>query len=534
MDLKRQTLTPSSGKDLAQNEILYKRLMKRGDVYVHADQNGAAMIIIKNKSNTPDAPIPPSTLSQAGNLCIATSSAWDSKAVMSAWWVHSDQVSKTTPTGEFLATGSFAISGKKNFLPPAQLLLGFGVIFQIDEESQARHVRHRIPDEGSATAAEDSSYINQREDDLLDNERVQAEGHILRDESDDEVTQDMESRSHSESDSDEEEKSSEDEKSNPLQIKGQRSSALDSQHVAEEGEAEKSHKGGDELDEGYDSDNASNVENEADSVATTAPDISVSDRAGAAPNPRTQQPNKPIPRGKRGKAKKIASKYANQDDEDRALAMSLLGSTAAAQKAASDAASKAAKAEELAFQKARRREQHERAARVGKEHEERRQRQLESAATLDDDDDDESASQQQHVDLASFIGTPLPGDTLLAAIPVCAPLAALATYKYKAKLQPGTTKKGKAVKEILSRWLANDGAEQGRRRVDDRAQDVDRPWPREMELLRAWKDTEIVNTLPVGKVRVMMPGGGNSAGGSGGGASAKGKGRGGRGSKKKK
>lgn len=40
------------------------------------------------------------------------------------------QVSKTAPTGEFLPTGSFMIRGKKNFLPPQPLIMGFGLMFK--------------------------------------------------------------------------------------------------------------------------------------------------------------------------------------------------------------------------------------------------------------------------------------------------------------------------------------------------------------------------------------------------------------------
>ncbi|THZ76091.1 hypothetical protein D6C88_06910 [Aureobasidium pullulans] len=119
------------GKDAQQNELLYRRHLKKGDIYVHADLHGASSVIIKNNPGLAEFEIPPSTLSQAGNLSVCTSSAWDSKAVMSAWWVNADQVSKTAPTGEYLTTGGFMIRGKKNFLPPAQLLLGFAVIWQI-------------------------------------------------------------------------------------------------------------------------------------------------------------------------------------------------------------------------------------------------------------------------------------------------------------------------------------------------------------------------------------------------------------------
>ena len=58
------------GRDAQQNEILYKRHLRKGDVYVHADLHGASSVIIKNNPKTPDAPIPPSTLTQAGNLSV--------------------------------------------------------------------------------------------------------------------------------------------------------------------------------------------------------------------------------------------------------------------------------------------------------------------------------------------------------------------------------------------------------------------------------------------------------------------------------
>ena len=78
-----------AGKDAQQNEILYKKHLGKGDIYVHADLHGAASVVVKNKPGMSESPIPPSTLSQAGTLAVATSSAWDSKAVMSAWWVVS-------------------------------------------------------------------------------------------------------------------------------------------------------------------------------------------------------------------------------------------------------------------------------------------------------------------------------------------------------------------------------------------------------------------------------------------------------------
>jgi predicted ribosome quality control (RQC) complex YloA/Tae2 family protein len=150
-----------AGKDVQQTETLYRRYLKKGDAYVHADLPGAASVIIKNNPATPGAPIPPSTLSQAGNLSVCTSNAWDSKAIMSAWWVLSEHVSKIAPTGEYLAAGSFNIKAKKNFLPPAQLLLGFGVLFQISEESKARHFKNRLGETATTASPADGASVEQ-------------------------------------------------------------------------------------------------------------------------------------------------------------------------------------------------------------------------------------------------------------------------------------------------------------------------------------------------------------------------------------
>ena len=147
--------------------------------------------------------------------------------------------------------------------------------------------------------------------------------------------------------------------------------------------------------------------------------------------------------------------------------------------------------------------------------------------------------------IPALVGTPTPDDEILAAIPVCAPWAALGRFKYKVKLQPGTVKKGKAVKEILGRWVSEtttgkvkkDHAEDaGIPRVD-----AERLRAREGELFKGWKDTEIVNSMPVGKVRIMTPGsagagnaGGDKGKGKGGGkGGGGGGGKGGKGGKKK-
>lgn len=70
------------------------------------------------------------------------SAAWEAKVMTTAWWVDSSQVSKTAPSGEYLTTGSFMIRGKKNFLPPVPVVLGFGLLFRLEESSIPRLVSY--------------------------------------------------------------------------------------------------------------------------------------------------------------------------------------------------------------------------------------------------------------------------------------------------------------------------------------------------------------------------------------------------------
>ena len=481
------------GKDPQQNEMLYKKYMKKGDVYLHADIQGAATVVVRNNIKTPDAPIPPSTLSQAGSLVVACSSAWDSKAGMSAWWASATQVSKSAPSGDFLPVGSFSVNGKKNFLPPSQLLLGFGVIFRISEESKSKHLKHRLLNEKEQThqSAEGTEPMfpdsgnhqmnsGSADPDLIDDE---------------------------DSDQAENNASDDDEQSipvNPLQSQTMIEPQLayeNGNELAQETEKLRIDEDSklsrtDGLDDGY-----------SESVAESETATEFEPLTG------TQTPNtladgtkgdSALKRGKRGKAKKIATKYKDQDEEDRLAAQQLIGASAGVEKARAEAESKAQREAELAFQKERRRAQHQRTQEETAAHEKLRKEKLEQGS-----DDMVEAEEEQMAAIEALIGTPLRGDEILEAIPICAPWAALGKFKYKAKLQPGAQKKGKAAKEIIARWLA---ASQTKAAVDEKSEDGERMWPREVELLKGWKVEEVTNTIPVGKVRVMMAGGATAAG----------------------
>lgn len=50
----------------------------------------------------------------------------------------------------------------------------------------------------------------------------------------------------------------------------------------------------------------------------------------------------------------------------------------------------------------------------------------------------------------SLTGCPVTDDVLLFVVPVCAPYSAMANYKYKVKMIPGTNKRGKGEKTVES------------------------------------------------------------------------------------
>ncbi|KAG4433677.1 hypothetical protein IFR05_010845 [Cadophora sp. M221] len=474
-----------AGKDSQQNEILYRKYLKKGDVYVHAEVQGAASVVIRNNHKTPDAPIPPSTLSQAGTLAISCSSAWDSKAGMSAWWVNADQVSKSAPTGEFLPTGNFMISGKKNFLPPAALLLGFGVLFQISEDSKARHNKHRLQDDAPAASHTPEPTVTEQTPEQDDDE-----GSIPDD--------------YPQSDGEDEDRNT----SNPLQTQARLEPVIsdedEEQVIAEIANLQVKIANSEPQDHEADSDDE-----------TTAPTPTTGTQTPST-NP-TSSASAPPKRGKRGKAKKIAAKYKDQDEEDRAFAQKLIGASAGVEKAAVEAKAKEKREAELAFQKERRKAQHQRTQKEMAEHEAVRKTMLEDGNDADD------AEEEKMTSLDALVGKPLRGDEILEAIPVCAPYAAMGNYKYKVKLQPGAQKKGKAIKEIMTRWVG-DMTVKGK--VDEASEDPERMWPREVELLKGWKVEEVTNTVFVSKVKVMVSGGvaGASKGGKTKGKSGGGKG----------
>ena len=123
------------GKTASQNEELVKKYMNKDDIYLHGNFDRSPSAIVKAFPEQTGGSSPPlNILLRAGDFLVCMSHNWKANRAENAYYVNSDQVSKTAPSGEYINKGSFMVRGKKNFLPECRLELGIGVLF-IDSTS---------------------------------------------------------------------------------------------------------------------------------------------------------------------------------------------------------------------------------------------------------------------------------------------------------------------------------------------------------------------------------------------------------------
>ncbi|KAF3778096.1 Nuclear export mediator factor NEMF-like protein [Nymphaea thermarum] len=457
-----------SGRDAQQNEMVVKRYMSKGDIYVHADLHGASSTVIKN--HTPDLAIPPLTLNQAGCFTVCHSQAWEAKMVTSAWWVYPHQVSKTAPTGEYLTVGSFMIRGKKNFLPPHPLVMGFGLLFRLDESSLGSHLNERrirgeeeglqetedietVEDEVDSLSGEDIEDVVCRADDQITATKNNSEPIIDANSGKGDVppipllasappaalgfaVPDVPKQILPELEvvfdrtlalgpvkvlvNEHVEESLQDDVSKQYDPEKKVATPRDKAYIskAERRKLKKAEKGslttgqheskeGDVLDR--------HVGNQK--LAPQKEDKGEGSQKSAGGK---------VARGQKGKLKKIKEKYSEQDEEERIIRMALLAET--------------------------------------------------------------TEEKEKLNDLDYFTGCPLANDVLLYAVPVCGPYSAVQSYKYRVKITPGTAKRGKAAKTAINLFV--------------HMQDVT---TREKELIKACTDPELVAAI-IGNAKITAAG----------------------------
>jgi len=236
-------------------------------------------------------------------MSVCRSVAWNEKVITSAWWVYDHQVSKTAPSGEYLTTGSFMIRGKKNFLPPTPLVMGFGFFFKVHESSIARHLNERSKTNLDQDNPEEEVVENDEE---LSTNDIQSK----------EVSNKKEQSSS--------EKRSQEEKRKELL--GSFGFGVDSASIINDLTA--SQEDVDNLDEKIRKKRVTAKEKRQIKKGTAEePQQSALPKETKGPKePKEKEDSqKHLPRGKKGKLKKMKEKYGDQDEEERNLKMEIRG-----------------------------------------------------------------------------------------------------------------------------------------------------------------------------------------------------------------
>lgn len=481
-----------AGRDIQQNELIVKRYMKPGDIYVHADVHGASSVVIKNFQGSD---IPPKTLNEAGTMAICYSTAWEAKIVTSAWWVYHHQVSKTAPSGEYLTTGSFMIRGKKNYLPPSHLILGFGFLFKLDEDSVERHSGER----------------NSSDDMQADNVAVEAQDEVndlVSDDDDDDGTStenndEQHLEDNNENFSDNESTCSSD------KHRSSTNSSVEFPDTEVKFDMLKIDPSKDENNKSEDNVETTMIVQVPKKVKKTAKakkNIVFEEEETVHEVSKKEKQGAPK-RGQKGKLKKIKEKYKDQDEEERNLRMKILASAGERKEDKKKKKNKEAKASHKPNNKQKNvhfAKPAEQEVFVTDSAEGEGKTDLSAITTNETDsapvieehnvseDEIEGTDRDVHTSddikiLCSLTGMPTSEDTLLFALPVCAPYMAMQNYKYKVKVMPGGGRRGKASKTALQLFLHDKSGTS-----------------REKDLLRSVKDQDISRNFP-GKVKLSAP-----------------------------
>ncbi|CAF1615595.1 unnamed protein product [Adineta ricciae] len=464
------------GRDQQQNELLVKRHLRPGDLYVHADLHGATSVVIKNPTGDE---VPPRTLQEAGILACCHSAAWEAKVPAPAYWVKHDQVSKSAPTGEYITTGAFMIRGKRNYLPSTPLNFGFALLFKFDESDQAAIDRHS--DERKPKSVLDEQDLKQAA--IIEKQESAVETPL-------EVSDDDENE---ETKSDERQESQQQEET--IVEETEESAANVPTPVAEDPSSSSSSSDEDEEQEASAYPDTQVTYNEEKPIQSNTNEQKQVGRQHSQQK-QQQQPkkqsneNQPLKRGQRARLKKIKEKYKDQDEEDRQVRMQLLGS-------AGNEAKK--KQQEQQQQK----QQQKANNKDNKKRPDSTKSRPQSAATpaaaavIDDDETEQQEDEEEKAKrlsedarlLSTLTGQPTSEDPLTNVIGVCAPWVALNNYKYKVKILPGgVAKKGKNVQAALKFFAMDRTASQ-----------------LEKDLIKTVKDQEVTRNLPSGKVKFVLP-----------------------------
>jgi len=133
------------GKDAITNELLVKRYADENAQVFHSDFTGSPFAIAWPLGEMTDDEIKEA----AGITASYTSKAWEMGfSSLDVYWVRASQLSKSPPSGTYLARGAFLVSGEKSFIRGASLGIALGAELKGDE----LHVTAMHPDADTRVA----------------------------------------------------------------------------------------------------------------------------------------------------------------------------------------------------------------------------------------------------------------------------------------------------------------------------------------------------------------------------------------------
>ena len=510
--------------DNTQAEMLFAKYANRAetgnDCFIFCDENGApAITLVKpppryssangNGESATTLKVPSLSLAQAAQATVARSECWAKKRSASAWWARARDVSKRRwdlpEDASLLPSGSFALvkGARKKFLPPAKPEMGFGLLFAVvaSGENTSSHDKERVVKSESADATFYDEDGDERRGQLGSRNTIRE----ISSEEEEEEEEEEENEDENTQEEDEEGKNVNGEKVvNELAEQVESKASIDAagkgrtkQNEVFEGtkkrlsaaQRKQMKKKGGGNGRGDDDDvfdplkAAAEAESKETSISNDEieEDEEESDMDDGFKEKKTNDasfvsnPNKPKVRGKSAKAKRVAKKYAEQDDKDRELAIKLLTMK---QKESKKDRKKAALVTPLKPEMSSSSD----AATMKKKQivlpeaptpempnlKERGIKPLvyEPLDNIDDDgnssDDEESTKSlniaviherrdtQTELALRQLTAQPFERDCVSFCLPVCAPFPVLASYKFRIKLIPGTQKRGKTVNDCAN------------------------------------------------------------------------------------
>jgi hypothetical protein len=536
-----------SARDAQQNELLVKRYATKTDVVLHAQIQGCAFTVIKDleklnlksirkrrieeslndkdvlgklklkkediivenvieKVESLQSDVPPFyVLLEAATATLGHSKAWMKKVAVEVYWVFGEQVSKTAPSGLSLPTGSFMIYGKKNFVPVHKMEMGFGLLFKVEGEAGRREIEKK---ENKKQEWVKENLFGMEEGEMSSQNRKMAkkfggeeENTGLFWEAIERIKREkMGNEEEKEEEEKEEEKEKEEEEIKESKDNGMKSHVEQSIYM-EQGDQElietkfsKKKKGMVKIKKKTKAERKKEKE-----------EVKKEDEKKMKNEEVVKKKTKKRTKKDRKKMKKYLEKYGDETKEETEIRMKLMGfkKNYIMEKKKKDfkwnvqnePESKEGELLIIEFsgdeeEKKKKEEPKENNESEKKEKKFDNSKKIRVPKNIDSDSEDEinEAQSSNENPFRQFTGYPKEGDTISDVIPVCSAYMTLSRYKYKIKLIPGPTKRGKIWKMISSLFDQQRGMSES-----------------EKKMIKGITDNEAVQQL-IGGCKVQAPG----------------------------